>query len=391
VTRVLVTDGDERAGLATTRALARNGYDVIVCASRRPSLAGSSSECIGEVPVGDPLTTPDAYVASVARAVRQFGIRVIMPITEASLVALLPHRDRLSPAVVPWPALERFEAISDKVKVTAAAQDLGVPVPESLNLAGPDDRSAIDRAGRDLGWPVIAKPHRSVVGQPDARWKTRIALAASGQELRDVVSSMPAGAFPLLLQRRVEGPGIGVFLFRSRGRTLATFAHRRIREKPPSGGVSVLRESIQPNPDLVKDSERLLDAFDWDGVAMVEYKLNTATGTPVLMEVNARLWGSLQLAIDAGIDFPTLMVRLALGLGCPSRQSYKVGVRTRWMLGDLDHLLIQIRSGGGWTHVRRFLEGFGPGIHQEVFAWRDPVPWLLEVGDWLRPFLRIIP
>ena len=69
--------------------------------------------------------------------------------------------------------------------------------------------------------------------------------------------------------------------------------------------MSVYRESVAADPDLVRRSRALLDAFGWCGVAMVEYKLDERTGTPYLMEVNGRFWGSLQLAIDAGVDFPS--------------------------------------------------------------------------------------
>src|SRR5678815_1154177 len=91
------------------------------------------------------------------------------------------------------------------------------------------------------------------------------------------------------------------------------FAHRRIREKPPSGGVSVLSESVAADPETVRKSLALLSALDWNGTAMVEYKQDRVTGQRYLMEINGRFWGSLQLAIDAGVDFPALLVAAALG------------------------------------------------------------------------------
>jgi predicted ATP-grasp superfamily ATP-dependent carboligase len=64
----------------------------------------------------------------------------------------------------------------------------------------------------------------------------------------------------------------------------------------------------------------LLGQFDWQGVAMVEFKVEANTGTPYLLEVNGRFWGSLQLAIDAGVDFPALLVDAATGK--PPAQSH---------------------------------------------------------------------
>ncbi|MCK7577967.1 MAG: ATP-grasp domain-containing protein [Chromatiales bacterium] len=58
-------------------------------------------------------------------------------------------------------------------------------------------------------------------------------------------------------------------------------------------------------------AKKLLDAVSWHGVAMVEFRV-TLEGKPYLMEINTRFWGSLQLAIDAGVDFPYWLIRFAM-------------------------------------------------------------------------------
>src|SRR5213596_3534265 len=121
------------------------------------------------------------------------------------------------------------------------------------------------------------------------------------------------------------------------------FAHRRLREKPPAGGVSVYRESIALQDGLVGAGLRLLEALDWRGVAMIECKREPATGRHVIMEVNGRFWGSLQLAIDAGVDFPSLLVARAFGERASGPHEYKLGIRSRWEWGGVDYLIARIR------------------------------------------------
>ena len=175
-------------------------------------------------------------------------------------------------------------------------------------------------------------------------------VCATRQRARNCSASSPdypAAAFPLLLQERVVGPGVGIFLLIWDGVLRATFAHRRLREKPPSGGVSVYRESIAADPALVERSRQLLAHFGWQGVAMVEYKVDERTGIPVLMEINGRFWGSLQLAVDAGVDFPRLLIDCAEGK--PTRRTRRritVGSRLRWWWGDVDQLLLRLRHSG---------------------------------------------
>ena len=162
-----------------------------------------------------------------------------------------------------------------------------------------------------------------------------------------MLDRFPERAYPLLAQRLVDGPGLGVFLLVWDGRTIASFAHRRIREKPPTGGASVFRESVPVDPELLRWSEGLLGRFGWRGVAMVEFKADRETGTPYLMEINGRFWGSLQLAIDSGVDFPRMLVDLATGHDVKRSPGYRQGMKTRWLWGEVDHLatLVSTRTG----------------------------------------------
>jgi predicted ATP-grasp superfamily ATP-dependent carboligase len=169
----------------------------------------------------------------------------------------------------------------------------------------------------------------------------------------------------------------------NRGRLRAAFAHRRLREKPPSGGVSVLSESVALDPQLLAQSERILEALKWHGVAMVEFKRDSRDGVPKLLEINGRFWGSLQLAVDAGVDFPALLYRLAVEGDVEPVFDYEVGVRLRWWLGSVDWLLLRSRETGRLRAVREFLRPVGRRTRGEVLRRDDPVPAALEVSQYL--------
>jgi predicted ATP-grasp superfamily ATP-dependent carboligase len=156
----------------------------------------------------------------------------------------------------------------------------------------------------------------------------------------------------------------------------------------------VYRESIALPPALVTSGLRLLEVLNWNGVAMIECRRDAVTGRHVVMEINGRLWGSLQLAIDAGVDFPALLVRCALGQPVQPPTDYRVGVRTRWFWGDVDHLYLRLRRSAAELQleplapsrreaVRQFFR-FRPGQDRcEVWRWRDPLPFLVETLEWL--------
>lgn len=389
---VLVTDGEQRAALAAVRSLGAAGHTVYVCSPRARSLAGASRHCRAHATVPDPLHDPDAYVGALRELIREHAVEVLVPITEPSLLALLPERETLG-ALLPFPGREEFERICDKGAVAEAARAVGIGVPAQLRVEGAGEARALDAAA--LRFPLVLKPSRSVVTADGVRAKSSVQHVRDAAALRSALDALPPAAYPVLLQERVVGPGVGVFLLLWEDEVVAAFSHRRIREKPPSGGVSVYRESHPLDPALLARSVALLRAFGWRGVAMVEYKVDAATGTPYIMEVNGRFWGSLQLALDAGVDFPALLLAAAAGAHPPPVTAYRAGVRLRWTLGEVDHLVARARRSreelalpedapGLGRAAARFLAAFGPGSRDEVFRFSDPLPAVREALDWLR-------
>jgi predicted ATP-grasp superfamily ATP-dependent carboligase len=370
----LITDGNERAALAAARSLVRSGCEVGVATGggRRYSLAGVSRGVRRVRLETDPLVDPAGYAAELGGLVRRYGVRVVLPVTDASVEAILAGRQYLpSSVVLPLPNLATYRKASDKAAVLAYAREAGLAVPETVTMVDPD--APLPERGF---FPAILKPHRSV----SRGRRFGVQFVDTPAEARAALRALSAVAFPVLLQRRVRGPGEGLFMLRWNGRVVAEFAHRRLREKPPEGGVSVYRESIALDDQLAAAGRRLLEALDWQGVAMIECKRDQATGRHVLMEVNGRLWGSLQLAIDAGVDFPGLLVACALGQAVATVTHYRVGVRSRWFWGDVDHLYLRLRNGEGsagkLAAVRDF---FRVGLsREEIWRWRDPAPFVVE-------------
>ena len=381
--RILITDGNERTALAAARSLVTDGHAVCVAAPTRWSLAGASRGVRARPLAADPFRDPASYAAAVGGLAREVGADLLLPMTDASVEALLEHRALLPPGVLlPFPRLETYRTASDKARVLTLAQACGYGAPETHVIATQADSEGILPDG--AFFPAVVKPHRSVVTAGGRRCKLAVAPVADAAACRRTLAALPAAAFPVLIQRHVEGVGEGFFALRWGGRTIAMFAHRRLREKPPSGGVSVYRESIPLDEPLAGPGLRLLDALDWQGVAMIECKREAGTGRQVLMEVNGRFWGSLQLAIDAGVDFPALLVRCAAGETCPEVRDYRVGIRSRWFWGDVDHLYLRLRdSRARLRAVRDFLHIHPWRDRSEVWRWRDPAPFVVETLQWL--------
>ena len=121
---------------------------------------------------------------------------------------------------------------------------------------------------------------------------------------------------PFLIHEIASGTGEGVFTLYDQGKPLAFFALRRLLEKPPHGGVSVLSEHITIDPELPRHTSALLNKAKRHGAAMVEAKVGV-DGTPYLMEINTRFWGRLSWPLMPVSIFLTCFIswRVASGPG----------------------------------------------------------------------------
>ena len=387
--KILVTDGDNRAALAITRSLGPH-HEIIVGAHNRRSLASVSRWCRDSFAYPDPVRDPQGFIDTLRDEVRRRRIDVLLPVADITTIPVAEHRDEFSPCRIPIPDADTIKRAADKVGIMALAARLGVPCPASITVGNAHE--AVARAA-ELGFPLVVKPGRSRV-RVDGRWlSTSVRYANDPIELAQILGDLHPAVFPVLLQERIQGPGVGLFLCCDHGRPVAAFCHQRLREKPPSGGVSVLRKSIAVDEQARDYAQRLLGELRWNGVAMVEFKRDARDGIPKLMEINGRFWGSLQLAIDAGVDFPALLIQMLDDPAVPAVSGYRTEVRSRWFWGDLDALLmllmkraererLPLAQRGRLRAIAAFLKWQGPDCRFEVLRLGDIQPWLLESWRW---------
>jgi predicted ATP-grasp superfamily ATP-dependent carboligase len=392
--RVLVPDADTRAALAAIRNLGRHGCRVYAGTKAGGCLGARSSFSTEVISHPDPANDPAGFVAAIAGACRSLGIGAIFPGADVPANVLIEHRDAIPHGVhLLVPPQESLRVAHDKIRLAQVAAGLGVGVPRGIAVSS---REQLESATRDIGFPLILKPRvsRALV---NGRWiGFTVRRIRSAQELEPALEAqsgmLEAG---VLVQEVVEGEGRGVFVLARDGDISCCFSHQRIREKPPGGGVSTLCEAAEPEPELLADSVALMRELRWTGVAMVEFKWDPATRRRWLMEINGRLWGSVRLAISAGVEFPWLFYRQAV-LGEriePGSVKLRTDVRLWWLLGDVDHFLLRLRE-RGFGEIRPALADLVSTRQRrklviDTWSARDPRPFLFECGQWLRGIARI--
>lgn len=388
---VLVLDANQRSALAITRSLGRRGVNVITADTVAPTLAGRSKHSVCAEIYPEQQDAP-RFISCIQAIIYKHKIDILIPVTEISLYTVLEHRDAFSNVRIPFDSYENINLLSDKSALVSICQELNLAVPRSIDCA-PNEKGAVDV--HQLAYPIVLKPYKSKIYNEGTWVSTSVAYAHNKQEFLALVNGKPAFRHhKFLIQEYIAGEGAGVFLLYDKGQCVAQFSHRRLKEKPPTGGVSVLSESVPMDQEMLSISRKLLDHVNWHGVAMVEFKV-TPEGKPYVIEINTRFWGSLQLAIDAGVDFPYLLYLLETqnSSSMPPQKNYTTGIRLRWLLGDFDRLYLVLKSD---SYSRRqklgelfsFFRLFSPGLRYEVNRFSDISPFLYELRAYIRDVFK---
>lgn len=385
---VLVTDAGRGSAIAFIRSLGRRGWRVTAADADRASPGFRSRYVTDRLVYPPPIERADATVEAILGTVRRNGIDLVVPITDETGLPLAAARDSfagLTCLALPDPAA--LAATHDKAVTLEVAERLGVPIPPTRSVETADEAVA---AAAGMGWPVVVKPRVSRAPRPDGTVESfTVTYAGNENELRRRMAPLE-GRTGVLLQRWLPGEGHGVELLAHRGRPIAAFQHRRLREVPVTGGASSLRESVALDPVLYGHATRLMSELGWTGLAMVEFRC-TADG-PVLMEINGRVWGSLPLAQRAGVDFPGRLADLLLdgppAADVPPATDYRVGVRARNLRLDVSWLgavLLGRRRypylpwPSRWAGVRVAVGLLDPRIGDDLLVADDPGPGLAQL------------
>jgi predicted ATP-grasp superfamily ATP-dependent carboligase len=177
-------------------------------------------------------------------------------------------------------------------------------------------------------------------------------------------------------------------LFNKNSEPRAVFVHKRLREFPITGGPSTLRVGVD-NEEVKELGIRLLQALQWYGLAMVEFKVDPRDNRPKLMEINGRFWGSLPVSIASGVDFPYLLCKLATEGDIKPDLDYKKGVKARLLFyEDFKHLFAVLkgqstrwgyRSPGRLKTLREFIKIYEKDVTYDYLSFDDPVPGILRI------------
>ena len=380
---VLVVTDNSQIALWVVRSLGQAGLRVFGLCCSRTELARYSRYLHGAwlMDIG---ASDGRYAQVVAKYAERAGAGSVMTIAEAShdrLTAYWEIGGCSSPRLLS-PSRKSLERATDKEGLRQLCKQLSIPVAEGTTLTALMARD--DHPG--LNFPVVLRTKNQLAGSERFPWK--VAYARNADELKQFRRDFAAIASNILVQEYHPGAEEHVHVLMHDGEPFMLCAYIGEHHMPLAGGVTVRRVSCA-HAGPAADAVKLLKTLDWNGVATVQFHYDPATGKYVFIEINPRFCAGMGTVIRAGFDSPYLLWQSYFEPDRMIPATVKTGVRTRMLGADLQWMISMMKGDPlppdqvRLSKIRsavEFLDGFGPGVRDDIFSFGDPLPYLADLA-----------
>ncbi len=369
---VIVTNARNRIAYNVVRSLGQKGIAVHTADFVPRSMSFASRYSKGHFIYPSPFRDPEGFLRQLLEQIARLKAQVLIPVFEETFL-IARHKETLSRHVsMVVPDYSQILIAHNKRDWEPLARKLAIPIPASYS---PEE---LRRGGlRDLRYPVFIKPK-----QGGGAWGIQeVPSAGTLEEIlaRERHADKPWDRF--FIQEKIVGHTHCVAMLFSKGQLRASVGYRQLRDYPAKGGQATLRVSVR-HEAAEQAFQRLLEELKWHGPCQADFIVDARTDVAYLIDINPRLWGSLTEAIAAGVDFPYLIYQIAREGDVAPVTSFKTGVVTRWIGGELAALPYRLRHA---ESKRRVLADFffppAPAALFDDLSLSDPLPFLVWTLD----------
>ncbi len=237
-----------------------------------------------------PRSDDPAYVSMLANVVRDYDVRLVVPLSDVDTVLLAREGDALAPALVLGPTPDVATSMSDKWLAHQLFEERGIPSPRSWL---PSDVPS------DAHYPLLVKARRGY-GSRDIH---RVARPA------ELAHHIAATAVDSFVQEQCRGEEFSIdVLCDLEGQCLNAIPRTMLHSK---GGESIKGRSLK-DWALIEHGKLVAETIGIRGPANIQCFRELDGELPVT-DVNTRFGGGFPLPLAAGSHFPELALALARG------------------------------------------------------------------------------
>jgi len=382
MTDVLLTYGWVRSSYNALRNLKKHDLQVFVSDSSCIGMSQFSRFSSGFKKYTSHYENENKFISDILEICSSQKIKLILPShNETEIIAR--HRYKFSDDLVAIiPDESHCRMFNNKSDAYDYVSSIAVPVPDRIKYADPNlvsqllKNKTIERTVIKL---LTGNSSKGVFYGKDPE-HTQFLVKELIKKYKLVPSRYPQ------IEEYVEGEGYGCSVLYSKGKFIAHFTHRRLRDKIETGGTSTFREAAV-HEGIEAATKTIFNSLGWNGLAMCEFKVCPETGRFWFIEVNPRMWGSISLAIESGVQFPYL-AWLCASQGASQAIAYHASCsvnfswKARWLLGDIFVVfgkLLNLEFRSAWHILRK-----EKADSIDDFFWDDPFAFLGEMLAYLK-------
>lgn len=322
MTSVLLTDSQQRKTLSTMRSLGRKGIKSDCCETFSCNLSRFSKYSRDFYLNPSARENPEGFLDFLLAYISKEESPVIFPMDDDTMKIFIDNSKLLEgKSKIAIPPKESFCLALKKDLAIKHAQEKGIPCPLSVSSG---EYKEIYKAVCKMKFPLIIK----AVDSSGSRGMKIVEKRENFEkEYKGISQNYP---FPVVQEFLSVSEKIDVCLiYNKKSQLRGCFVQRELRNYPDPIGPSTIQESIIH--DMAKSlALKFMEGLNWQGIVELEFIIEKESKDIVFMEVNPRFWASVEMAVQAGVDFPYMYYLIAKDGDCDEVMKYKIGGKVKW-------------------------------------------------------------
>jgi D-aspartate ligase len=361
--KVLIVGAEENPSLPIIHSLARQGLEVHVASHKSVCVGFYSRYAHKRFLYPSPFTDENGFVNQLLDYIKKEKFEVTFATGDIPTCLLSKNKKAFSEYTrLPLVDFDKYIYCMDKTYTMKIAEDIGVPIPKTYY---PEEED-IDTIASKVSYPIVVKPNISDGARGITYPRNKDELIHHYCEAKEKYGACH-------IQEYIPHTGMqykAELLLDYSSEVKAWCVYRKIRYYPPSGGSSTLNATVD-RKDILESGAKILKEMRWYGMGDCDFIEDPRDGTIRLMEINPRFTRSIKICSLAGVDFPLLLYKMALGENIPWVLDYQIGTYLRYLPGDL---MWFVKSSNRFKTKPSFFWFLGKNLRYELFSLKDPGP-----------------
>lgn len=361
--KVLITNGGDLRSLIFIRSVAHcPDIELHVSAERRLAAGFHSRFCRHKTINVNPVKNPQLFIKQMIDYIAGNNIDVFIPISSAEINETLIYKNLFPETlIIPYVDHDTFCFANDKWKFNELAEMLKIPVPATIKI---EDFSELDNV--NLKYPLLVKARTGAGSKAILKVENQFQLPIAFKHIIERYK-LKKDMYPLIQEYIEDGEYVCAGALCRKGTVKSVSVYKSLRQYPLDCGTATAKVTTK-DLEIEEKVRLILFHLKWHGIA--QFDMIRKNGRLYFLEMNPRLYTSINITVQSGLNYPYFLCRLGEDIDIP--RHYHAGVYSRIFLADTLVFLLSLFK------KRKYPPGdylaIGKKMHTDDMNLSDPLP-----------------